>query len=272
MTWRCVRCGTLHGSPDPPCDSCGHDEFEEAPDETFETVDTGTQYLWVCANCGCQHVKNNPPCSRCGNHELEKVEQRYDGLEDELVAPSWFEVARPYLPVLALAAVVVALFATGILPLSLLFPGMGTPAPPDAPGESEAVAGIDLEGAEGEIHDRLDAEREAQGADARGYDGELAAIAEYRNRQNVVERATGDRPDPPDWDAFDPDCGGERIVLESVEAGSIEGYDDGPDLAEAVADGLVDDHATLVLADRPSEGLDVHVGPDGAVSVTYAVC
>lgn len=272
MTWRCVRCGTLHGSSEPPCDSCGHDEFEEVPDEAFETVDTGTQYLWVCPNCGCQHVKNNPPCSRCGNHDLEKIEQRYDGLEDELAVPSWFEVARPYLPFVAVAVVVVALFATGVLPLSLLFPGMETPEPPEAPGEAEVAAGIDLEGLEVGIHDRLEAEREAQGVESRALDGELAAMAEYRNRQNVVEQAEGERPDPPDWGAFDPDCGGERILLESIEVGSIGDYDGADGLADAVAAGLAADHADLVLADRPSEGVDVHVGTDGTVFVTYAVC
>lgn len=272
MKWRCTRCGKSHESDEPPCDSCGHGEFERVPDSEFETVDTGTQYLWVCSNCGCQHVKNNPPCSRCGNHELEKVEQTYDGLEDELAVPSWLEVARPYLPIVAVALVVLALFATGILPLSLLFPGTGTPSPPDAPGEAETAAGIDLESAERAVHDRLEGERESRGVESREYDGGLTGIAEYRNRQTVVERTGGERPDDPDWSAFDPDCGGEGFVVGSVELESIDDYAGADGLADAVADRLVADHADLVLADRPSEGMDVHVGPEETVFVTYAVC
>lgn len=274
MKWRCTWCGKPHESNDPPCDSCGHGQFEEAivREREFETVDTGTQYLWVCANCGRQHVKNNPPCSRCGSYGLEKTEQTDDEFADELDVPSWLEVARPYAPLVLVGVAIVALFATGVLPLSLLLPEDGPPAPPDAPGDGSVAAGIDLEEVEREVHERLDAERRNRDAAERTYDDGVAGIAEYANRQNVVEYYEGTRPDDPDWNAFEPSCSGRSIVPGSLEPfGDVEEYDDEATLADDVANRLVSEHERLVVDDHESEGLDVHV-VDGRIFVLYAAC
>ncbi|MCU4742168.1 hypothetical protein OB955_00915 [Halobacteria archaeon AArc-m2/3/4] len=276
MKWRCTWCGKPHEENDPPCDSCGHGEFEEAVvrQNEFETVDTGTQYMWVCENCGRQHMRNNPPCSRCGGHDLEKTEQRFDDLESDLAVPSWFEVAKPYAPIIVVLVLVAGLFATGIVPLSVL-PGIGTPSPPDAPGDGEQHAGIDLTAVEHEVHDRLEAHRQGTDANTRSYDGGLAGIAEYVNRQEVVEYREGTRPEDPDWNAFGPSCSGDPVgsALEPFDGAGSDAFDDETLLADEVADRLVanPELERLVSGEYGAEGLDVHVH-DGTVFVFYAVC
>ncbi len=277
MKWRCTWCGKPHETNDPPCDNCGHGSFERAvvrePDP--ETVDTGPTYVWTCTDCGRDHVKNSPPCSRCGNPTLEKREQEYADVERDLETPSWLEVARPYAPIIAVLAVVIGLFATGIVPPSIL-PGIGTPTPPDAPGDGEVAAGLDLETVETEIYDRLEDERRAEGAPTRTYDEGLAAFAEYRNRQVVVANVEEREPDdPPELSDFDTTCSG-AIVLGSpqVIVDDLDAYENESELAADVASGLLEnrDYRTEALADRDAEAVDVHVGPDDEVFVTYVAC
>ncbi|QFU83780.1 hypothetical protein [Natronorubrum aibiense] len=274
MKWRCTWCGKPHAENDPPCENCGHNTFEKAVvregDEPTvprtETVDTGTTYVWQCPNCGRQHVKNNPPCSRCGNPDLEKTEQAYDDVDRDLETPSWLEVARPYAPILLVFGVVVALFATGIIPLSII-PGLGAPSPPDAPGEGTQAAGIDLEATEREVHDRLEANR--SGDASRTYDDDLAAYAEYMNRAFVAIEYEESRPEPVEPSDFGVDCRGEPYAGQ-LPAGtlSIADYDDEAALADDVAAALRD---STDDGDYDREGLDLHVA-DGTVYVFYATC
>ncbi|TYT61147.1 hypothetical protein [Natrialba swarupiae] len=281
MKWRCSWCGKPHEENDPPCDSCGHNSFEKAvvrADEkpassSGKTVDTGTTYVWRCTDCGRDHVRNNPPCSRCHNHDLEKIEQTYDDVDDELETPSWLEVAKPYIPAFAVIGVVALLFATGIIPASIL-PGIGAPSPPDAPGEGADAAGIDLEATEGEIHERLEAERAAIDADSRAYDDGLAGYAEYMNRAFVMIDYEDERPDGVQPDDFGAECatrptGGQLPLAD----GPISAFDDEGALAEAVADGLLESEiGDAVRTGSDSEGVDLHVGPDGDVYVYYVAC
>ncbi|MDQ2048893.1 hypothetical protein RBH26_00175 [Natronolimnohabitans sp. A-GB9] len=273
MKWRCTWCGKPHAENDPPCDNCGHNTFEKAivregddePTSSTGTVDTGTTYVWRCRNCGRDHVKNNPPCARCGNHDLEKVEQTYDDVERDLETPSWLEVARPYLPIFVVFAVVVALFATGIVPLSIV-PGLGEPSPPDAPGEGTEAGGIDLEATEGEIHDRLEAERDAE----RSYDSGLAAFAEYNNRAHVAieyDDAQPERVTPTD---FDVDCRNDAIGGPFPAVLSIDDYDDEAALADDVA-ATLETTDEVTDGDFDAEGIDLHV-VDGSVYVYYVTC
>lgn len=277
MKWRCTWCGEPHDENDPPCRECGHNSFEKAvvrQDETesprTETVDTGTTYVWRCQDCGRDHVKNNPPCSRCNGHDLRKVEQRYDGVDRDLDVPGWLEVAKPYLPVFAIIGLVAVLFATGILSPSLL-PGIGSPSPPDAPGEGTAAAGIDLEETELAVHERLEDER-TDGST--GYDDDLAAFAEYQNRAFVASEYDDADPDPAQPDEFGVDCEAEFLFVPfALSESSIDDYDDEVALADDVAAALAGtDDGDDVLAGPPSEGLDVHVGPDGTIHVVYAAC
>ncbi|SEQ25271.1 hypothetical protein [Natrinema salaciae] len=287
MKWRCTRCGKPHAANDPPCDECGHNAFEKAivrADETdvesggdsdgepipSGTVETGPEYIWACTNCGREHVRNTPPCSRCGNPDLEKVEQTYEGLESDLETPSWFEVAKPYLPIFAGIAVVIALFATGIVSLSVL-PGLGPPEPPDAPGDGSEAAGIDLEATEGEIHDRLEAEREP--SESRTYDDGLAAYAEYENRMRVAVEFGEREPDGADPDEFDHGCGDASVVgaPATLTDASIGEYANESALADAVVNKLDSLYGDEMRTGYDAEGVDVHVA-NGDVFVSYAAC
>jgi len=276
VKWRCTWCGKPHEEDDPPCDNCGHNAFERAVVREDEraangTVDTGTTYVWSCPNCGRDHVKNNPPCSRCGNPDLEKTEQNYDGIERDLETPGWFEVAKPYAPLFAVVGVVVLLFATGIVSLSVL-PGIGAPSPPDAPGEATEASGLDLETTERAVYDNLEADRE----ESRTYDDGLAAYAEYQNRQQVIREYTDDNPgDTPHPSEFDPDCGETTPALGplTIDNVSIDDYADERAFAADIADELRSSpFGDDVQAGHDTEGIDVHVGPDDRVYVMYGVC
>ena len=276
MKWRCTWCGKPHEENDPPCDNCGHNTFEEAivRDESGAdggdtgTVDTGTQYMWICADCGRQHMRNNPPCSRCGSHDLEKTEQNYDDLERELETPSWFEVAKPYLPAFAVIGVVVVLFATGIVPPSVL-PGIGAPSPPEAPGNASDASGIDLEAAEIAIHDRLQDERSPDAR--REYDDALAAAVEYRNRELVAAEYDDAQPSDVSLDDFGVDCttgpAGMRGTLET----DVDDFDGEADLATEAAATIATAEPAAVDAGYAGDGIDVHV-VDGTVYVAYLTC
>lgn len=272
MNWRCTWCGKPHEDNDPPCDACGHGQFEEAivRVQEYDTVDTGTTYVWRCPNCGREHVKNSPPCSRCGNPELDKVEQTYEDVERDLDVPSWFEVARPYLPAITVIVVVLSLFAAGIVPLSIL-PGIetGPPSPPGAPGEADEADGLDLSVVEMEVYDRLDAERERAGGPSVATDDGLASLAEYLNRMLVAERYDGESVGPPDVGAYDTTCATDDISHLPATVGTIDEYDTEVDLADAIVDRL---SSELTETTIDSEGIDVHVGPDGDVYVSYVFC
>ena len=286
MKWRCTWCGKPHAENDPPCDNCGHNTFEKAvvrADETREgqgaaagddtdgepipsgTVDTGPDYVWACTNCGREHVRNSPPCSRCGNPDLEKVEQTYEGLERDLETSSWLAVAKPYLPILAVVGIVIALFATGIIPPSVL-PGIGAPSPPDAPGEGSEAAGIDLEATERAVHDRLEADRNQ--SESRTYDAGLADYAEYMNRAFVVIEYEESRPEPVQASDFGTNCQREPYAGRLPGTLSIADYDDEAALADDVATALSEETGD---SDFDREGLDLHV-VDGSVYVFYAAC
>lgn len=278
MEWRCTRCGKPHAENDPPCDECGHNAFEKAivrvderDGEPSDTVETGPEYVWACTNCGREHVRNTPPCSRCGNPDLEKAERTYEGLERDLTAPGWLEVAKPYLPVAVLIALVVALFATGIVPPTVL-PGIGAPSPPDAPGEGAEYAGLDLEAVDTDVHDRLEAEREA--GERRTYDDGLAAYAEYYNRMLVAVEFDDTEPDAPDPGAFDHGCSDAQIVTAQLTLGdaAVDEYDDERAFGDAVAEVLLTEYGEEMRSGFDSEGVDIHVAPNGDVYVFYAAC
>ncbi|MDF9746671.1 hypothetical protein [Natrinema salsiterrestre] len=286
MKWRCTRCGKPHAEDDPPCDECGHNAFEKAivrvddreaqSDAGSEsipsgTVETGPAFVWACTNCGREHVRNTPPCSRCGNPDLERIEQTYEGLERDLDTPTWFEVSKPYLPVFAGIAVVIALFATGIVPPSIL-PGIGPPSPPDAPGEGIEAGGLDLGDTEALIHQRLEDEREP--SESRTYDDGLAAYAEYRNRYLVASEFADEAPEGANPDAFDHQCGDTRpqeglAVLSGVSVGE---YGDEEEFADDIVAELLSRYDDGIRTGFDREGVDVHVAPNGDIYVFYATC
>lgn len=291
MKWRCTWCGKPHESNDPPCDSCGHNVFEEAvvradesDDSTVDstvdelqdidpetgTVETGTTYVWRCQDCGRDHVKFNPPCSRCGNHDLEKTEQHYDDVEHDLDTPSWLEVAKPYLPVFAVVGIVFALFATGIVSPSII-PGLGPPSAPDAPGDDAAAAGLEFETVETEVYAQLEAER----SEPRTADAGLADFAEYFNRLNVAaEYGTADQqPELVEPADFGVSCTAEPSGGPlSLENHDPTAYDDEADLADAIATAILEAYDDETTSGAELEGLDIHETPEESLSVFYATC
>ncbi|OAQ53887.1 hypothetical protein HTG_06360 [Natrinema mahii] len=290
MKWRCTRCGKPHASNDPPCDDCGHNAFEKAVvrvDDTDDdrsggdrggsepipsgTVETGPDYVWACTNCGREHVRNTPPCSRCGNPDLERVEQTYEDVERDLETPSWLEVAKPYLPVFAVIGIVVALFATGIVSPSIL-PGIGPPSPPDAPGQADEAAGLDLEATAAAVHDRLEAER--TGSDTRQYDDGLVAHAEYYNRMLVAVEFDDADPDAPDADAFDHGCGDAQVVTAQLTSSNLSAVEYGDERAfgDAIAEALLAEYGEDMRRGFDAEGIDIHVAPNDDVYVFYSAC
>jgi len=82
MEWRCEWCGKPHPEDDPPCDNCGHGQFERAVVPAGPEGDAeGGPLVWVCGNCGREHPRHNPPCSRCGGMEFDQRPQSEAGVD-----------------------------------------------------------------------------------------------------------------------------------------------------------------------------------------------
>lgn len=271
MKWRCAWCDREYESDDPPCETCGHETFEPISDGVDSAFDSGS-LVWVCADCGREHVKHSPPCSRCGGHDLERREP--DAIEPgEVSSPGYLAVGKPYLAGIAVVLAVVGLVVTGTVP----FPGFGgPPAPPDAPGDSDSSAGLNLEAVEAALHDRFETERAAVGAGERELGGDgTGAYIEYRTRHRVAEQYDPAYEETlPDPGAFDLRCESQpRLGVVQTGVG-IEAFDDESAFANAIAEELLSDDAVrdAVTEEAKSEGITVHVGPDGTVFVGYISC
>lgn len=64
MEWRCANCGRPQPTEDPPCEGCGHDEFEPAV----------VRLRWECTACGTRNAERDSPCRDCGLSEYVEVE------------------------------------------------------------------------------------------------------------------------------------------------------------------------------------------------------
>ena len=272
MKWRCAWCGREYGSDSPPCETCGHETFEPVSEESRSPFESGS-FVWACTDCGREHVKRSPPCSRCGNHRLERQEIDRGDFTDEISSPSYLSVGKPYLAGIALVVGLVALVRAGVVP----FPGIGgPPTPPDAPGDGDRSAGLDLGTIETALHDRFEAERDSAGAAARefGTDGTDAYI-EYLTRHRVSERYDPDYSGSmPDADEFDLRCGTQPTLGVATPSISLADYDDEAVAADAIADALLreSEFTDAVLGEARSEGIALHVGPDGTVFIGYLAC
>lgn len=271
MTWQCAWCGREYDADDPPCETCGHEEFEPIEEGSASPFESGS-LVWVCPNCGREHVKHSPPCARCGNHALEKREADDVDLSGEVTSPGYISVGKPYLLGVVAVVAVVGLVLAGVIPL----PGVGgPPAPPEAPGDADRSGGLDLAVVEAGIHDRLDAERAAAGVGERDRDEGLDAYAEYATRHRVADRYDPDYGGSvPAFGEFDPRCSASPTFGIAEPDVDVSAYDDEAALADAIAEGLVSNDAVreAALAERGAEGIDVHVAPDGTVFVGYITC
>jgi len=274
MSWQCTWCGRVYDDTEEPssCETCKRETFEsvagtaETPDET---VETGEEYIWVCPACDREHVKNNPPCSRCLNPTLEKREPDYADISRDLDVPSWFEVAKPYTPILVIVMVVVGLFATGVVPVTVL-PGIGT----DVPGSADETDGIEHSEVEAAVHGLLEDHRADADEPSRTYNDELASYATAYNQQLAIANyGEGEptRPDPADYDLPCEDRPHEAPLL-TLES-SIDAYGSSDDLANDIATAMLESEVGETVTDEfADEGLDVHVGPDRTVHVLYVTC
>jgi len=271
VRWRCPRCGREYAADDPPCETCGHGTFEPI-EEGAKSPFGGDSLVWVCPNCGREHVKHSPPCSRCGNHTLEKRDTGDVDLSEELSAPGYLSVGKPYILGVVVVLAVVALALGGVLPI----PGLsGPPAPPDAPGDADRSGGLELDAVEAELHDRFNAERVADGGTERTRGDGLDAFAEYATRHYVAERYDPDYDGSvPEFGAFDPRCSrSPTFVIGDPEVDPGAAGEEAA-FADALADRLLSggEFTGAVLGEGESEGIDVHVGPDGTVFVGYIGC
>ncbi|MFB6084537.1 MAG: hypothetical protein ABEJ94_09865 [Halorientalis sp.] len=287
MKWRCEYCGKPQERNDPPCDNCGHSEFEKAvvpmaPEA--EDEEAATTHAWICTECGNDHPKHTPPCDRCGNAELERRELGYD--EDEIVAEmledssgrtpsadvSYLDVLDARLVVLFLGvAALVVYLALGFLGI-VQVPGI-SPTPP-VPGNATAADGLAFAEVESAYVDALNARRSAEGFGNLTADEDLASAAAYINRR-VVRARYGDGEPRIDRSEIDSRLGDDCASGYAPTTYSYDLRRDTPDTERELARRLVASYARTSAFEESSEGLigvDLHAGPDGVLYVTRIVC
>lgn len=273
--WRCGWCEKPHDRNDPPCDNCGHHKLERAV--VPAAPDVGDDYepepVWVCPECGRQHQKNSPPCSRCGNATLDRHVPSEDDYAAELGGTSYLDLldAR-YAVGLAVALVAAVVLVLGLLGVVAL-PGTGGDLTvEDVPGSADRARGVDLGEAESAYLDavndrRSDGERLAR-------NDRLDAVATFTTRR-WVKSVYGEATTPSGERLADEvgDVCDERPTLVRVRRTVGEDAFASPGaLGTALADAATDRTPSPVTAGGTLTGLDVHVGPDGAVYASQFVC
>jgi len=262
MAWECDECGTRSTSP--PCDECGSEVGEY------------TGFVWVCPDCGRQSAKNNPPCPRCGGMDLEQRRPDYSDIDAETTVPGYAQLAKPLVPLLLVVAVVVALFATGVVPLPEdLDVALNGPRVVDAPGSADEAGGLNLSDVESGILDRVDDYRAERGGDALSRDDSLADTVTFANQREVAADYDGGRVVGGLRD-FSPDCRGPVFLLGSTDDGgtTVDDFENESAAADALFDVLVSrtDSSTAIEAATDGHAVDVHVAPDGRIYAAYTVC
>ncbi|WP_169302372.1 hypothetical protein [Halorientalis salina] len=298
MEWRCAWCGKPHEENDPPCDNCGHGEFEKAvvpmaPEA--EDDDSDTMTVWVCSECGNDHPKHTPPCDRCGGGPLEKREVEFD--QDQVMAEmlgdgdaeaSDYSPDIGYLDVLD-AKLVVAFLAVGalVVVLGLGFAGIvNVPFLPNSgpvPGNATAVDGLSLSTVETEYVTELNDRRAAGGADTLSRDEDLASAATWVNEQRVRrDYADGDGPSSGELrDRVSDACRESELspvifrTSQSVGQDAGENFENETGMARALVDAYrtnPDAPESFADASNGLVGVDVHAAPDGRIYVTQLAC
>ncbi|WP_336337291.1 toprim domain-containing protein [Haloarcula brevis] len=282
MKWRCEWCGKPHEENDPPCDNCGHGTFEEAVTQVnHEVVEGGPR--WVCLDCGRQHQKNSPPCKRCGgsNFERRTGPPEDDPLDD--IKTGWLDVLEAKY-VLGYVAVALVL---GVLLLGLVagvpLPGFAADTPAGPPqtaspaGSGDTVGPLSLAAVEQRYLDVYNARRSGVGGGTVARNGSLDDAAAYYNKGRVDARY--DNAEPPTREGvtrFPLPC--DRPVVVSYEVAydrtpqSLDQFESETALATALVDSYFERGNRIYAAEGGLVGLDIHVGPDERVFVTYVLC
>jgi hypothetical protein len=302
VKWRCEWCGKPHAENDPPCDNCGHGEFEKAvvpaAPEADETTSDAYGYVWVCEECGNDHPKNTPPCDRCGHNQFERQPIEFDeeAVMAEMLGRSendsrtssadigYLDVIDTRLALMMVGvAALVALLALSYLGI-VSVPGIdiGPTGPVDAPGNATTYEGLSLSTVEAEYLLALNERRADEGYDAYEADDGLGTLAERLNKQRVAA-AYGDA-DEPDIQRLingaDLNC--ERVGVRQVmvpvsrlDSGSLGSYETESAAASALVESqLAAENGRTGFMDVTSNrgGVDVHVAPDDAVYIVIAGC
>lgn len=298
MEWRCAWCGKPHEENDPPCDNCGHGEFEKAvvpmaPESEDDDSDTIT--VWVCTECGNDHPKHTPPCDRCGGGPLERREVDYD--EEAVMAEmlgndgggrtpsadvSYLDVldTKLILGFIGVGALVVilALGFAGVIDV----PGIPNDGGP-VPGNATTYEGLSLATVEEQYVSTLNARRAANGYENLSRDQQLAAIATSFNQDRVrQDYADGEGPNVQSVRNRVGDvCGDAALapVVFTTEASLGQSEGQRFDSEAAMARSLVsayrnspDAPASFSNTSKGLVGVDVHVAPDGRIYVTQFGC
>lgn len=279
MEWRCEWCGKPHEENDPPCDNCGHGQFEEAIVRRTDLAGEDgpeTTLVWVCTDCGREHPKHAPPCSRCGNTTLEKQEQRV--AESELTAPGYLDLMTPrYLAALGLTlavATVVVLGFVGVLDLPGFDQG-GVPEVEGVPGNETAAGSVALDEVEAAYVTAVNQHREDAGDPQLQRSDSLDEIATFYHQEFIRWQLAGG--DPPDGetatDLLLEDCRTDRgTSLEFHDLRiSANGTESPSELGEALADELRNDERLSVAGSADAVGVDTHY-VDGQLLLGQFVC
>jgi hypothetical protein len=262
MAWECDECGTRSTSP--PCDECGNESGEY------------TGFVWVCPDCGRQSTKNNPPCPRCGGMDLEQRRPDYSDIDDEISVPGYAQLAKPLVPLFLVVAAVVALFATGVVPLPEdLDVALNGPRVVDAPGSADEANGLNLSDVETGILDRVDARRAGDATATLARDDALADVATFANQRRVAGDYEGGSVRGGLRD-FSPDCQPAVYLFGSTDGGgaTIDEFENESAVAGALFDTLVAETGSSSAIEEATDAhaVDVHVAPDGRIYAAYAVC
>ena len=294
MEWRCAWCGKPHEENDPPCDNCGHGEFEKAvvpmaPES--EDGDSDTITVWVCAECGNDHPKHTPPCDRCGGGPLERREVDFD--EEAVMAEMLggdgtgrtTSTDVGYLDVLD-TKLVLGFVGVGVLVVVLALGFMGVvdvPGIPSdggpVPGNATTYQGLSLSTVEAEYVAELNARRAADGDENLTQDEQLTSTATWYNQERV--RADYEDSRLPKRETVrsraDDACGDAALVpmIFSVEGTAGQRFDSETAMAQSLVSAYRDSPdapASFANTSRDIVGVDVHVGPDGRIYVTQFAC
>lgn len=282
MKWRCEWCGKPHEEDDPPCDNCGHGEFEEAVTQvSHEVVEGGPR--WVCLNCGRQHQKNSPPCKRCGgsNFERRTGPPEEDPLDE--INTGWLDVLETkyiigYAAVALLLGLIVAVAIGGVS-----LPGIGSEAltgPPPIPaaaGSDETAGQLSIAEVEDSYVDVYNARRSGVGGGTVSRNATADDAAAYYNKGRVETRYSNAEPPTREGvSRFPLSCDRPAVVSFEVAydriPSSADRFEDESGLATALVDNYISRGNPLRPAEDGTIGVDIHIGPDGRVFVTHVLC
>jgi len=282
MKWRCEWCGKPHEENDPPCDNCGHGSFEEAVTQVnHEVVEGGPR--WVCLDCGRQHQKNSPPCNRCGgsNFERRTGPPEEDPLDE--IKTGWLDVLEAkYVLGYVTVALVIGIVLLGLV-AGVPLPGFapetpaGPPPIPDAPGQGDTVGSLSLAEVEDAYVDVYNVRRATISGGTVTRNATADDAAAYYNKGRVgVRYENADPPTREGVSRFALACERPAVVHYAVAYDrpprSVEQFGNETALATALVDSYFERGQPVRSADVGTIGVDVHVGPDGRVFVTYVLC